>query len=183
MEKKDAIRKLDSYIKALKEIDNTKANLDRLKYKNEDSYNPVRTYTVGRFLWPFLAVSAAVLLIVCSIGDQVFSDNGWEMLFIFGTMAGYYTVSILIAKAIQNKKNKALIEEQNSIAASKKNRTEEMIENYETQISKYEAIIEEMNDILPFACQNTESAAAIRDTLKANKAETIEEAVRFSAGG
>ena len=86
MDQKEAIKKLEVYIKALKEIDQTKENIREMKRRIDMTpVAPVRKYMLGRFLWPFLVGATIVLLVLCSVGDAIFAtnpDSDMEMLFI-----------------------------------------------------------------------------------------------------
>lgn len=187
MDQRESIKRLESYIKALNEIDNTRSHVKSMERKvRQTNYAPVKQYMLGRFLWPFLVGATFVLLILCAVGDHIFAENpnpGLEMLFIFGLTIVYIIASFFIAKAIQNKRNKVLLEEQAALADSELDRRKKLLEQYEATLKRQESVIEEMEECLPAVCRNAESATAIRNMIKLGKAETIEEAVRLSLEG
>lgn len=187
MDKNESIRKLDNYIAALNQIEQTKENLHEAKRKV--SLTPVvqeKRYMIGRFLWPFLVGATFVLLILCAVGDALFAgkvDPALEMLFIFGLTGVYIIISIVIAKLIQNKKNKVLAEEQINMRNNERERREKIVQRYEAELAKQEAVIDEMEIYLPGVCRNTESARVIRNALKLGRAETIEDAIKVKVEG
>ncbi len=187
MDQRESIKRLESYIKALNEIDNTRSHVKSMERKvRQTNYAPVKQYMLGRFLWPFLVGATFVLLILCAVGDNIFAENpnpGLEMLFIFGLTIVYIIASFFIAKAIQNKRNKVLLEEQAALADSEMDRRKKLLEQYEATLKRQESVIEDMEEYLPAVCRNAESATAIRNMIKLGKAETIEEAVRLSLEG
>lgn len=187
MDQKEAIKKLEAYIKALKEIDQTKENIREMKRRIDMTpVAPVRKYMLGRFLWPFLVGATIVLLVLCSVGDAIFAanpDSDMEMLFIFGLTGVYIAISIVIAKIIQNKKNKTFVDEQKIIRDDERARWEKLLKQYEDTLEKQEAVIEDMELYLPGVCRNAESASVIKNAIRLGRAQTIEEAVKITLEG